>query len=69
MIMGCSPNREALRAAIYYHTRVYVISSLLYTLLSSATGLNGNEAIFCHVVMEMKHEASDWSMLSRLVTR
>ena len=37
-----------------------VVSPLLYTFLSSTPGLNGNEAICCHVLMGIKPAASDW---------
>ena len=51
--MCCSPNRKVVRAATHYHMRALanvnteknVISSLLYTFLSSTPGLNGNEAL------------------------
>ena len=36
------------------NTENNVISSLLYTFLSSTPGLNGNEALFCSVLMVMK---------------
>ena len=44
-----------------------VISSLLYTYLSSTLGLNGNEALCCHVLMGMKPK--DLSTISRIATR
>ena len=72
--MCCSPNREPVPAATHYHnwakhTDENVISPLLYTFLSSTPGLNGNEALCCHVLMGMKPTASDWSTISRIATR
>ena len=51
------------------NTEKNVLSSLLYTFLNSTPGLNGNEALCCSVLMGMKPAASDWSMISRIVTR
>ena len=54
--MCCSPNREAVRAAIQYHTRAWqtlryteknVISSLLYTFLSSTSSPKLFYSIIC----------------------
>ena len=41
-----------------------LISSLLYTFLSSTLGLNGNEAHYSRVLMGMKPVASDWTMVN-----
>ena len=41
---------------------------IVNTFLSSTSGLNGNEALCCHVLMGIKPAASDWSMISRIAT-
>ena len=44
------------------NTEKNVLSSLLYTVLSSTPGLN--EALCCRVLMGMKPAASDWSTIT-----
>ena len=62
-------NTFTLEGLANVYTEENVISSLLYTFLSSTPGLNGNEALCCHVLMGMKPTASDWSTISRIATR
>ena len=50
------------------NTEKDILSSLLYTFISSTLGLNGNEALCCLVLMEMKPAASDWSKISHIAT-
>ena len=46
-----------------------IISALLYTFCSITLGLNGNEALYCRVLMGMKPAASDWSTIWPTLTR
>ena len=74
--MCYSPNREAVRDATHYHTRLgkrknekNVILSLLYTFFNRILVLKDKEALCCHVLIGMKPAASYWSTINRIVRR
>ena len=56
------------RSLANVNTEINVISSLVYTILSSTPGLNGNESLCCCVLMGMKPRVSDWSTVSHFTT-
>ena len=54
MISGFGCNTLSHLGLANVNTEKNVISSLLYTFLSSTQGLNGNEALCCSVLIGMK---------------
>ena len=64
---GC--NTLSHEGLVKVNTENNVIWSLLYNFLSSAQGLNGNEALCCRVLMGTKPTGSDWLTISCIVTR
>ena len=60
-VVGCNTFSHKVLANV--NTEKNVLSSLLYTSLSSTPGLNGNEALCCRLLMAMRPGASDWSTI------